>query len=191
MVKRKKRKLHGWAKIRVDLWSREEKSCMGENVFGHFSSWYWHSRLSMPQIFGDLPQKCIPFFVSVLAAVIRWVPQHPLTLHPDSKNFSLFDSNNLSFWQQKLQSFYPQWWQFLLLLSASQWTVASKPVTCDELTSQSVVSFVQVAKTLHSLTCHVTDEDKYRPWWRLGKVVKATSPKTLWFITKEGLWQRV
>ena len=34
--------------------------------------------------------------------------------------------------------------------------MASKPVTCDELTSQSVVSFVQVAKTLHSLTCHVT-----------------------------------
>ena len=50
---------------------------------------------------GNLLQKHIPSFSSSLATVIRWLPQHPLLVQQGNK---------------KLQSFYPQRWQFFLPL---------------------------------------------------------------------------
>ena len=93
------------------------------------------------QIFDDLPKKRILPLVSILTIVIRWIPQHLLVLQMGNKKFSLFTCF---------------FFHCLLVEVALQYPMASDPVMSDKLTSQSVVSFGHLAKTLHTLTSNVT-----------------------------------
>ena len=107
-----------------------------------------------------MPQKHIRSFDSILATVIRWVPQHPLMHQADNEDFSL-----------------------LVLSGGVFFSVACRPtrralnngyddpVKSDELSSQSAVSFAHFAKASHNLTAHITPVEKSHGV-RLGGILR-------------------
>ena len=99
--------------------------------FGQFSSKYESSRLSCPNLCQANCPMHISSFVSFLATVIWWVPQHLLMLQLGYKNFNLF---------------YPQWWKFCLPLSAGWEALQYTMAMADKLTCQSAVRFGHTAQ---------------------------------------------
>ena len=119
---------------------------------------------------GNLLQKHIPSLSSSFAVVIRWLPQQPLLLEPGQQKASTFSSSAVASFSsiemphRKQLADDPATADKLTGQSTNNWLMTLPQLI--KLTSQSTVSFSQIAKTLYNLTCNF---DKGKPWYVLAK----------------------